>query len=802
MDFLTGRTAPPCPRKSTRDIQLPDGAVVSRGMFVLALVMLAGATANAGAQSSVAGVVRDETGFALPGVSVELWRGKDVVRSTTTGPDGGYRIEGLEAGAFQATFSLVNFATARRNVDVAPGAAQSVNVVMHLSLNADVIVTGRRTFVNLADVENPAENLVGIALASSQGAITAQQLDARPMMRTGEVLETVPGVVISQHSGEGKANQYYLRGFNLDHGTDFSTTVAGMPVNLPTHAHGQGYSDLNFLIPELISGVQFAKGPYFAEQGDFATAGSANINYAANLGRPIVRVTAGGEGFARALVAASPRLGGGHLLAALEAEHNDGPWDRPDAYRKVNGVVRYTRGDALNGFSFTGMGYRASWNATDQIPERAIRDGIVGRFGAIDPTDGGDTYRYSGSAEWQRTRGNGTTKVTAYAIGSDLNLFSNFTYFLDDREHGDQFHQADHRYVTGVRASHRRIGRWGAREAQNTVGVQLRNDDITNVALSHTQARRLLDTVRQDAVIETSAAVYGQNEIVWTPWLRTLAGVRMDGYRFDVHADRPANGGTRHAGRMGPKGGVVLGPFRGSEIYANGGVGFHSNDARGVTITGDPVTGDPVAPVTPLVRALGAETGLRTVAVSHWQSSVTMWTLSLDSELVFLGDAGTVEPSRPSRRFGVEWANYFSPRPWFVIDGDLSWSRARFTDVDPSGDRIPGSVALVGSGGLTIDAVRNVFASVRLRYFGPRPLVEDGSTRSKATALVNLDAGYRFSTRARLGVDVFNLLDAVDSDVDYYYRSRLPGEPPAGVNDIHLHPTLPRTARLVLQVAF
>ena len=280
-------------------------------------------------------------------------------------------------------------------------------------------------------------------------------------MRAGEVLETVPGVVISQHSGEGKANQYYLRGFNLDHGTDFATTLAGMPVNMPTHAHGHGYSDLNFLIPELVSGVQYAKGPYFADQGDFATAGSANINYANVLDRPIVRVGGGDEGFSRALVAASPAVGSGHLLAALEVEHNDGPWVQPDDYRKVNGVIRYSRGDAINGLSVTGMGYRAKWNSTDQVPLRAIDEGLIGRFGALDTTDGGDTYRYSGTVEWQRAHSNATTKIVAYGIGYDLNLFSNFTFFLDDPVHGDQFHQADHRFVSGAKASYRRLGPLG-----------------------------------------------------------------------------------------------------------------------------------------------------------------------------------------------------------------------------------------------------------------------------------------------------------------------------------------------------
>jgi outer membrane receptor protein involved in Fe transport len=246
----------------------------------------------------------------------------------------------------------------------------------------------------------------------------------------------------------------------------------------------------------------------------------------------------------------------------------------------------------------------------------------------------------------------------------------------------------------------------------------------------------------------------------------------------------------------------VIGPFEGTEMYANAGLGFHSNDARGTTITHDPNTGEPVDPVTPLVRAKGAEGGIRTVAIPHLQSSLTVWTLSLASELVFTGDAGTTEPSRPSHRYGVEFANYYAPRPWLFLDGDISWSHARFTESDPVGDDVPGSVGTVISAGVTLDSLRNVYGSLRLRYFGPRSLIEDDTVRSEATSLLNFEGGYKLSKRAKIGVDVFNLLNARDSDIDYYYASRLPGEPAGGVNDIHLHPTLSRTARINLIVGF
>jgi hypothetical protein len=752
--------------------------------------------------SDIAGVVRDETGGALPGVSIELRGAKGTLPLTVSDDRGRYRFDGIAPGTYQLAFSLINFATTRRVLDVPVAGSQRVDAVMHLALNADVTVTGKRTFANLADVANPEENLVGIAQSASQGAVTARQLDTRPMMRTGEVLETVPGLIISQHSGDGKANQYYLRGFNLDHGTDFATTLAGMPVNMPTHGHGHGYSDLNFLIPELVSGVQFSKGPYFAEQGDFATAGSSTINYTSALDRPIVRVAAGDEGFARALAAASPAVGSGHLLGAFEVGHNDGPWDHRDDYRRFNGLVRYSQGDALTGWSLTGMGYKGAWNSTDQIPQRAVSEGLIGRFGAIDPSDGGDTYRYSGSFEWQRTSGSATNKVVGYGIGYNLNLYSDFTFFLDDPVRGDQFHQADRRFVSGAKYTHRRLSRWSDREVQNTVGVQLRHDDIRNVALYHTQSREYISTTRQDSVLQTSVGVFLQNETAWSPWVRTLAGVRVDGYRFAVDSIDPLNSGEGSNGIVSPKGGLVLGPWRGTEFYGNAGLGFHSNDARGATITRDPATGGPAERVTPLVRAKGAEAGFRTVAVPRVQTSLVYWTLHLDSELVFVGDAGTTEAARPSHRHGIELTNYYSPRPWARFDLDLAWSQAHFTDQDPAGPFIPGSVVTVVSAGATLDEYRKVFGSLRWRYFGPRPLIEDNSVRSHATSLVNLEAGYRLAGNVRVALDVFNLFNAANSDIDYWYASRLPGEAADGVEDIHFHPTVPRTARVNLVVGF
>jgi hypothetical protein len=778
------------------------GGLKAGGLTVLASGWLLFAPlASAQSGGTIVGTVADETGGVLPGVTVDL-HSDGMETTAVTSETGEYRIDNVPAGPAELTFKLINFTIVRRTLNVTAGQTVTADAVLGLSLTADIVVTGTRTFRNIADLENPAENLVGIASAASQGAITARQLEARPIMRPAEVLEAVPGLIASQHSGEGKANQYYLRGFNLDHGSDFSATIAGVPVNLPTQAHFHGYADTNILIPELVSGVQFKKGPYSAEDGDFSAAGSSNVNYVNLLDRPIVSLSVGGQGWGRLFGAASPRIGNGHLLLGVEAVHNNGPWTRGDDFRKVNGIVRYSRGDTRNGLSLTGMAYNADWNSTDQIPQRAIDEGRISRFGNIDPSDGGRTHKYSLVADVQRSSVNASTRATIFAFKYGLNLLSNFTYFLDDPENGDQREQEDRRITSGGRVTYRRLSRLFGRHIESGVGVQLRHDAIDNTALYRTVLGRRAGAVREDSVSQTSGGVFGQSEIEWSRTFRTTFGLRGDVYRFDVNSSHPLNSGTGNDGLVSPKFTAVLGPWKSTELYANAGLGYHSNDARGATITVDPRTGEPVERVTPLVRAKGAEFGVRTVQLGGLQSTAAIWYLGFDSELLFIGDAGITEASRPSRRLGVEWTNYARLNPWLTAEADVSVSRARFTDDDPVGNNIPGALDRVVSGAVTVEPAKRVFGSIRLRHFGPRPLIENASVRSKSTTIWNGEAGYGVTNRTRLMLEVFNLFDSDVSDIDYFYTSRLPGEPLGGVDDIHLHPSLPRTARVTLQVSF
>ena len=653
------------------------------------------------------------------------------------------------------------------------------------------------------------ENAVGTSDAASAGRITSQLVEDRPILRPGEVLELVPGLIITQHSDAGKANQYFLRGFNLDHGTDFLTTLDGVPINLRSHAHGQGYTDLNFLIPELVHRVDYFKGPYFASKGDFASAGAADIQYAESLPHNLVELTGGSFRYGRALMAGSPELLGGKLLYGGELFHNDGPWDHADDYRRVNGVLRYTHPAGDGRWGVTAMGYYGVWNATDQIPQRAVEEGLIDRFGAIDPTTGGKSSRFSLSGDVVQGLGSGLLEANVYAVKYRLNLFSNFTYFLDDPVNGDQFEQADDRWMFGTSGRYA----WNASadpiSLHATVGWEARHDRIDPIGLYKTVAQRRLGTVQQDSVRETSAALFAEAEMRLTRWLRAVAGLRYDHYLFDVDSDNPVNSGRDDAGRASPKLSAIFGPWAKSELFANFGLGFHSNDARGVTITVDPKSGQPVSKVTPLVQTRGGEVGVRTEILPDMQSSLALWRLDIDSELVFTGDAGNTEPSRASRRYGVEWNTQWHPIRWLVCDLVLAWSHARFTTPDPNpavtGEHIPGSIEWAASAGVTLHELGPWRASLDMRYFGPRPLIEDDSKRSTASILFNAQVSLKLTGGARLTLDVFNLFDAQVDDIAYFYTSRLrnaPPDPSAGVAGVHVHPAESRSLRVSAGFSF
>ncbi len=665
----------------------------------------------------------------------------------------------------------------------------------------DVIVTGRQ------------DSLIGVADSATQGTIGAEQLQLRPTMRAGEVLEAVPGVIITQHAGGGKANQYFSRGFNLDHGTDFATFLDGMPLNLPTHAHGQGYSDMNIVIPELVERVNYQKGVYYAENGDFTSVGAAQLEFFKTLPESLVRIESGMYGYARGVLADSIKLGSGNLLYGAEAYHDDGPWTRPDDYQKFNGLLTYSQGDDANGFSVSARGYHGKWNSSDQVATSAETTGLIPFFGSLNDTDGGNSQRYSLQAEWHRADAASATKVIAYGFYYDLDLFSDFTYFLTDPARGDQFEQSDRRWVAGVNVSHTLFNHWGSHDVESAFGLQLRNDWIDD-GLFQTEDRqrvekldsadgRLLPAVtRQDRVTQTSLGLYFENKVQWSDTFRSVAALRGDEFFFGVNSSDPRNSGAASDGLPSPKLSLIFGPWAQTEVYVQGGFGFHSNDGRGTTATVNP-DGSPATKVDGLIQTKGAEIGLRTLAVPKLQSTVSLWYLHSDSELLFEGDTGeTIPTPQPSNRYGVEWANYYSPAKWLTFDFDFATSTARFTSPDQDGGtRVPEAIEQVLATGITFHDLRGFSTSLRLRYFGPRALISNNSLRSRETVLLNLGVGYKLSQSWSLSADVFNLLDRRDHDIDYAYESRITPTAPA-VMQIHFHPVEPIQARFALTAHF
>lgn len=679
-----------------------------------------------------------------------------------------------------------------------PGGACARHHVLALAFLAGAasVATAQTAVVDLDPlvVQGRSTDLVGAATSASQGIVGPTELAARPFLRRGELLETIPGVVITQHSGDGKANQYFLRGFNLDHGTDFSVGVDGMPINLRSHAHGQGYADLNFLIPELVQRIDYSKGPFSADVGDFSAAGAAEFHLADELPRAFVSTTIGENDYRRFAMGGSLRHGVTATTAAFEYTHDDGPWTLRERSDRYNALLRHGWKAGENRYRLTLLGYRGTWRSTDQIPERAIADGTLGRFDAVDPTDGGSSERASLSFDGTLPGSSGTTTLNAYALLYRLTLFSNFSYFLDDPVHGDQFNQIDRRAVVGGALTHHASLQVFGTEHELVTGLQLRHDAIGELGLHRTAQRTRLSTVRDDAVDESSAGLFARAESRWAPWLRSTAGIRLDGYHFDVDSDTDANSGTRDAGIVSPKAGLVFGPWNKTELYANLGSGFHSNDARGTTIHVDPADGStPVDRVAPLVRSRGAEVGVRSSAWPGLVSSVAVWGLDLDSELVFVGDAGGTEPTGRTRRYGVEFANVYQTTSWLALDADLSLTHARYRD--ETVDRyIANALDTVVTAGLSVKAPRGVVGALRLRYFGPQPLIEDNSVRAPASTLINARIGRQWR-EWELALDVLNLLDRELSDIAYYYTSRLANET-SPVDDVHVHPAEPRTLRI------
>lgn len=680
------------------------------------------------------------------------------------------------------------------------------------TLGALIPPTSHAEEVNLPAVEVRAEvhALIGVADSASDGKVTAKQIEHRPFLRPGEVMETVPGLIVTQHSGDGKANQFFLRGFNLDHGSDFATYVNGMPVNMVSHAHGQGYMDVNFLIPELIGGLRYQKGPYAAEDGDFSTTGSARIDYKKSLDAPFVDVTFGEYQYKRVLAAGSQEWNGLQWLGALELAGYDGPWDQPENLNKANGVVRVSSGTANNGFSITGMAYRSRWVASEHVPQRAIDRGEIGRYGTLLPNDGGETHRVSLSGEWNQTTDESAWRANAWVIDYGLNLFSSPSGFINGPQ-GDQHEQADHRTILGGQLEKRWFLGEDWRNSEINLGTQIRHDRISKLGLYDTVNRDRTNTVRQDHVNQTASALYTEVKTPWLPWLRSTVGLRYDYIDADVNADAGAfnlnNGGQASASQLSPKLGVAIAPWKSLEFYANWGRGFHSNDSRGAVISENAVDGSPADRVPLIAKAKGSELGLRAAPLPGWHTSFALWQVQSSSELVFVGDEGVTEPRGSSKRYGIEWTNHLTATDWLFLDADVALSKARFDQVESGGKHIPNAVPLTASLAANFDDGHQWSGGVRVRYIGAYPLEETGKQQSSSFVTTNAKVEYKFNPQWQASLSVLNLFNRKANDIEYYGGACTQLDGPGcgggeGIDGRLVHPLEPRSVRLGLRYTF
>ncbi len=885
------------------------------------------ATSDKAHPPQLSGTIVDTSGAVIAGAALQVRSANGTVQRTAQSDrNGSFILSGLAAGNYRLVISNPGFETKEVLVTVGTTGALA-------PLRIPLAVGSVSTTIN---VQGREDDLIGIAESGSQGTVGATEIQDRPILRSGEVLETVPGLIITQHAGGGKANQYFLRGFNLDHGTDIAIFLDDMPLNLPSHAHGEGYSDMNTVIPEFVKRVDFEKGPYYADVGNYGSAGSARMEFFKTLPQNFLKVEGGTHTYGRAVFGVSQKLGSGNLLYGAEETYYDGPWVHPDAYNKINGLLTYSQGDDADGVSISARAYHGKWNSSDQIPVAA--QSLVGFFGTLNPSDGGHSQRYSLQGEWHHQGEDSESKIMGAVFYYDLDLFSDFTYYLVDPNRGDQFEQQDRRWVGYLDAHHTVFSTWFGRKMSNTFGIQFRNDWINN-GLYRTVNRvrttktdysatgasffpagstagpncidlppntpltltvilptgtingtaagtaagttasfsvptgstfdtatcpTLPSTTSRDNFTDMIGSALVENKIQWANKLRSVLAVRGDEEKFVVTSlaypnlttlsdgtsaiPNALNSGSAVKFLPSPKASLIFGPWANTEFYLQGGFSFHSNDGRGSTQVVEPVSPDYPYPgqiqpkISPLVEQKGGEIGVRTVAVPHLQSTFELWYLHSNSELTQDGDTGgTLASEQSSNRYGIEWANYYTPTEHLAFDADIADSRAQFTFVDPfdatyqvvkaplyvcttgaascpavganydgnvywqqggpGGKLVPEAVKVVISSGATLHDYKGLTSSLRLRYFGPRYLTSDGLYQSSQTVLLNGEIGYQFFKKWHVTAEFLNMLNRKDADIDYAYTSQVtPTAAPAFTRVTH--PAEPFLARFALGRTF
>ena len=629
--------------------------------------------------------------------------------------------------------------------------------------------------------------------SSSEVFIPGRDFQLRPEGRPADILRLVPGFVISQHQGGGKAEQYFLRGFDADHGTDVALFVDSLPVNLRSHAHGQGYADLHFLIPETVQRLDGFKGPYFVEFGDFATAGAFNFVMRDTVDENYAEAAGGSWGTQRYLTLISPTRDALKTLVAIEYYRSDGPFEHPNGYERFNlfAKAKATLAEGMD-LAVWASYYMADWHGSGEIPTRAVRAGVISRFGSIDPNEGGSTQRANLNVDWRwKLDENQLVAVHTYGTYYELDLFNDFTFFLNDPQNGDEINQRDRRFMAGFDALYQYQTRPFGVSLTSSAGFQYRID-TPRVVLATSVQRHQLARTQDVSIVEQSYSPFVKFDVVPLPWLRFVTGARGDIFTYDVHSRVNTTGddlnGRVTQARPNVKANLALGPWYQTEFFANFGTGYHSNDARAVI-------SDPN--LTALPTAQGYEFGLRSKAIPRTELSLTYWVIDLASELVFVGDDGTTEARGPSHREGIEFAVRVKILDWLTFSGDVTAAKAEFD----TGGAVPLAPLLTSRADLTARLPWGLSSSLSMRYLGDRYADEERHQTARGYLLFDITARYRYKWLEAF-VSIENLANTEYREAQFFFTSRLAGEPAGGVPDIHYTPGNPRTVMGGLAVRF
>ena len=629
--------------------------------------------------------------------------------------------------------------------------------------------------------------------SSSEVFIPGRDFQLRPEGRPADILRLVPGFVISQHQGGGKAEQYFLRGFDADHGTDVALFIDGLPVNLRSHAHGQGYADLHFLIPETVQRLDGFKGPYFVEFGDFATAGAFNFVMRDTVDENYAEAAGGSWGTQRYLTLISPTRDALKTLVAIEYYRSDGPFEHPNGYERFNlfAKAKATLAEGMD-LAVWASYYMADWHGSGEIPTRAVRAGVISRFGSIDPNEGGSTQRANLNVDWRwKLDENQLVAVHTYGTYYELDLFKDFTFFLNDPQNGDEINQRDRRFMAGFDALYQYQTRPFGVSLTSSAGFQYRID-TPRVVLATSVQRHQLARTQDVSIVEQSYSPFVKFDVVPLPWLRFVTGARGDIFTYDVHSRVNTTGddlnGRVTQARPNVKANLALGPWYQTEFFANFGTGYHSNDARAVV-------SDPN--LTALPTAQGYEFGLRSKAIPRTELSLTYWVIDLASELVFVGDDGTTEARGPSHREGIEFAVRVKILDWLTFSGDVTAAKAEFD----TGGAVPLAPLLTSRADLTARLPWGLSSSLSMRYLGDRYADEERHQTARGYLLFDITARYRYKWLEAF-VSIENLANTEYREAQFFFTSRLAGEPAGGVPDIHYTPGNPRTVMGGLAVRF